>query len=115
MHRVAEGVKNGCQIVGNSVRDREGIECRQGKIFGKRTGAVDTNAGGVAANLAIRQKMEALCEKSGWQFFAPELKYCGDNGAMIAYAGCQRLQAGQHESLAISVQARWPMEQLSPL
>ncbi|EPN37079.1 UGMP family protein, partial [Pseudomonas syringae pv. actinidiae ICMP 19096] len=40
---------------------------------------------------------------------------CTDNGAMIAFAGCQRLQAGQKEDLSISVQARWPMEQLSGL
>jgi N6-L-threonylcarbamoyladenine synthase len=41
--------------------------------------------------------------------------FCTDNGAMIAYAGCQRLLAGQHEELAITVQARWPMEQLPAL
>ena len=39
-------------------------------------------------------------------------RFCTDNGAMIAYAGCQRLLAGQRQDLAISVQARWPMEQL---
>ena len=41
--------------------------------------------------------------------------FCTDNGAMIAYAGCQRLLAGQHEDLSIKVQARWPMEQLPAL
>ncbi|MNW22791.1 tRNA N6-adenosine threonylcarbamoyltransferase [compost metagenome] len=41
-------------------------------------------------------------------------QFCTDNGAMIAYAGCQRLLAGQQQDLAISVQARWPMEQLPP-
>ncbi|MNR55922.1 tRNA N6-adenosine threonylcarbamoyltransferase [compost metagenome] len=39
-------------------------------------------------------------------------RFCTDNGAMIAYAGCQRLLAGQHDGPAIAVQARWPMEQL---
>ena len=55
-----------------------------------------------------------LGDMKGDVFYArPE--FCTDNGAMIAFAGCQRLQAGQQESLAISVQARWPMEQLSAL
>ena len=55
-----------------------------------------------------------LGEMKGNVYYArPE--FCTDNGAMNAFAGCQRLQAGQHETLAISVQARWPMEQLKPL
>ena len=55
-----------------------------------------------------------LGEMNGQVYYArPE--FCTDNGAMIAYAGCQRLLVGQHDSLAISVQARWPMEQLPPL
>jgi len=72
-------------------------------------------AGGVSANKALRTSLEKMLgDMKGYVFYArPE--FCTDNGAMIAYAGCQRLQAGQHESLAISVQARWPMEQLSPL
>mgnify|MGYP002040627780 FL=1 len=72
-------------------------------------------AGGVSANKALRASLEKmLAEMKGNVFYArPE--FCTDNGAMIAFAGCQRLQAGQQESLAISVQARWPMEQLSAL
>lgn len=49
------------------------------------------------------------------EVFYARPEFCTDNGAMIAFAGCQRLQAGQQETLAISVQARWPMEQLSAL
>lgn len=72
-------------------------------------------AGGVSANKALRASLEnMLADMKGHVFYArPE--FCTDNGAMIAYAGCQRLQAGQKEDLAISVQARWPMEQLSAL
>ena len=41
--------------------------------------------------------------------------YCTDNGAMIAYAGCQRLLAGQQDEGGIETRARWPMEQLPPI
>ena len=72
-------------------------------------------AGGVSANAALRQSLEHMLGGLKGQVFYARPRFCTDNGAMIAYAGCQRLQAGQHESLAISVQARWPMEQLSAL
>ena len=69
-------------------------------------------AGGVSANKALRDSLESMLGELKGQVFYARPQFCTDNGAMIAYAGCQRLQAGQHESLAISVQARWPMEQL---
>ena len=72
-------------------------------------------AGGVSANQALRQSLEKmLAELKGGVFYARPA-FCTDNGAMIAYAGCQRLLAGQHEDLSIKVQARWPMEQLPAL
>ena len=72
-------------------------------------------AGGVSANKALRASLETMLGGMNGQVFYARPEFCTDNGAMIAFAGCQRLQAGQHESLAISVQARWPMEQLKPL
>ena len=52
--------------------------------------------------------------EDGKVFYArPE--FCTDNGAMIAYAGCQRLMAGQKEGDAINARARWPMEELPAL
>ena len=72
-------------------------------------------AGGVSANQALRSGLEKMLKELGGQVFYARPRFCTDNGAMIAFAGCQRLQAGQHETLAISVQARWPMEQLQPL
>ena len=72
-------------------------------------------AGGVSANTALRASLEKMLGEMNGNVFYARPEFCTDNGAMIAFAGCQRLQAGQHESLAISVQARWPMEQLSPL
>ena len=72
-------------------------------------------AGGVSANKALRESLEKMLGEMNGQVYYARPEFCTDNGAMIAYAGCQRLLAGQHESLAISVQARWPMEQLPPL
>ena len=71
-------------------------------------------AGGVSANRRLRQRLGLLVEKHGAQLFYPRPEFCTDNGAMIAYAGCLRLQAGQTESLAIQAKARWPLEQLVP-
>ena len=69
-------------------------------------------AGGVSANQALRQSLESMLAERKGQVFYARPRFCTDNGAMIAYAGCQRLLAGQHEDLAIKVQARWPMESL---
>jgi len=69
-------------------------------------------AGGVSANVKLRADLEAMAQRKQWQVFYPSHAFCTDNGAMIAYAGCQRLLAGQHESLAVTVKARWPMVEL---
>jgi N6-L-threonylcarbamoyladenine synthase len=72
-------------------------------------------AGGVSANQSLRQGLEKMLGELGGHVYYARPQFCTDNGAMIAYAGCQRLLAGQQETLAISVQARWPMEQLPAL
>lgn len=72
-------------------------------------------AGGVSANQGLRSSLEKMLKGLGGQVFYARPRFCTDNGAMIAYAGCQRLLAGQQDGPAIAVQARWPMEQLLPL
>ena len=72
-------------------------------------------AGDVSANQALRSGLEKMLKELGGQVFYARPRFCTDNGAMIAYAGCQRLLAGQQDGPAIGVQARWPMEQLLPL
>lgn len=69
-------------------------------------------AGGVSANIRLREKLEAALGKIGGNVFYARNEFCTDNGAMIAYAGCQRLVAGQHESSSVSVKPRWPMTEL---
>jgi N6-L-threonylcarbamoyladenine synthase len=72
-------------------------------------------AGGVSANKALRASLEDMLGSIKGNVYYARPQFCTDNGAMIAYAGCQRLLAGQQQDLAISVQARWPMEQLPSL
>lgn len=72
-------------------------------------------AGGVSANTRLREELEAALAKIGARVFYARHEFCTDNGAMIAYAGCQRLLAGQTESLAVTVRARWPLDSLPPL
>jgi len=86
------------------------IKCRRAL---KQTGLKSlVIAGGVSANRALRQALEKMLGELNGQVFYARPRFCTDNGAMIAYAGCQRLLAGQHEGPAIGVQARWPMELL---
>ncbi len=86
------------------------IKCRRAL---KQTGLKSlVIAGGVSANRALRQALEKMLGELNGQVFYARPRFCTDNGAMIAYAGCQRLLAGQHDGPAIGVQARWPMESL---
>jgi N6-L-threonylcarbamoyladenine synthase len=72
-------------------------------------------AGGVSANQEIRRQLQQMAAKEGAEIRFPRPEFCTDNGAMIAYAGCQRLMAGQTQSLEIFARPRWPMEQLISL
>ncbi len=72
-------------------------------------------AGGVSANRSLRQRLEEFMETFGGKVFYPRSELCTDNGAMIAYAGCQRALAEQFESKSFSARPRWPMEELKPV
>jgi N6-L-threonylcarbamoyladenine synthase len=69
-------------------------------------------AGGVGANVRLRERLDGLMAKEGGRVCYPRPEFCTDNGAMIAYAGYRRLQAGQHESLSIKAMPRWSLEEL---
>lgn len=69
-------------------------------------------AGGVSANQRLRASLEKMAGGLGGELFYARPEFCTDNGAMIAYAGCQRLLAGQQDEQGLSPRARWPLEEL---
>ena len=85
------------------------IKCKRAleQLNGKRL----VIAGGVGANKRLREKLDELDA----EVFFPRLQFCTDNGAMIAYAGAIRLQAGQTEAALIAPKPRWSLEELSDL
>ncbi len=88
------------------------IKCRRAlEQAGRRRLIV---AGGVGANLLLRERLRAMTEDSGQEVFYPRLEFCTDNGAMIAYAGCIRLAAGERQDLDFSVRPRWSLTELAP-
>lgn len=89
------------------VVDRVRVALRAfGPIAGQPTALVA--AGGVAANGAVRSALAAQAGEIGLRFVAPPLALCGDNGAMIAWAGLERLRAGLVDDLTAPARARWP-------
>jgi N6-L-threonylcarbamoyladenine synthase len=70
-------------------------------------------AGGVAANLAIRKILHRLAFEIGITLVAPPPALCTDNGAMIAWAGAERLALGLTDPLDFAPRARWPLEKVT--
>ncbi len=69
-------------------------------------------AGGVSANQSLRERLNQLAQTSPLEVFYPQPQYCTDNGAMIAFAGLQRLRAGEHDGEGFSTRPRWPLGEL---
>lgn len=67
-------------------------------------------AGGVSANQMIRSRLKTLCQQKQVRFYAPPLALCGDNAAMIAWAGIERFQKGIRDSLDFKARPRWPLD-----
>ncbi|MCV2883345.1 tRNA (adenosine(37)-N6)-threonylcarbamoyltransferase complex transferase subunit TsaD [Aestuariibacter sp. AA17] len=96
-----------------AVVDTLSIKCRRAL---KETGLKRlVIAGGVSANRMLREQLAVLMDKIGGEVFYPQLAFCTDNGAMIAYAGLQRLKAGQTSPLSAQAKPRWPLDELPPL
>ncbi len=70
--------------------------------------------GGVGANQRLRAALTGLAEKTGTRVYFPRAEFCTDNGAMVAYAGYRRLQAGEKEGPGFNVRPRWPLDTLIP-
>lgn len=74
-------------------------------------------AGGVGANKQLRASLNGEAERKRFRVYYPELEFCTDNGAMIALAGCLRLQAGSPTKPAgvFNIQPRWPLMEMANL
>ncbi|WP_026376301.1 tRNA (adenosine(37)-N6)-threonylcarbamoyltransferase complex transferase subunit TsaD [Aestuariibacter salexigens] len=72
-------------------------------------------AGGVSANTHLRNELKKYMDSIKGDVFYPPLEFCTDNGAMIAYAGLQRLKAGQSDGLDTQAKPRWPLDSLEPV
>ena len=93
----------------DAVVDTLSIKCQRAlKQTGLRRLVV---AGGVGANKRLRARLKDMTTKLGGEVFYPRPEFCTDNGAMIAYAGCLRLETGGPKSSPVT--ARWPLDSLT--
>ncbi|MEJ2535291.1 MAG: tRNA (adenosine(37)-N6)-threonylcarbamoyltransferase complex transferase subunit TsaD, partial [Gammaproteobacteria bacterium] len=93
-----------------AVADTLAIKCRRAMAA---TGAGRLLvAGGVGANRRLRETLRREGERHGWSVSFPRPEFCTDNGAMIAFAGCQRLLAGERTGAEIHARPRWPLAEL---
>jgi N6-L-threonylcarbamoyladenine synthase len=69
-------------------------------------------SGGVSANELLRERLSAAAARAGARVYYPRIEFSTDNAAMIAVAGLKRLEAGQHDDLAVQARAQWPLESL---
>ena len=97
----------------DAVVDTLAIKCRRAL----EATACDTLvvAGGVGANRRLRAKLAEAAARHGGRVCFPRPALCTDNGAMIAFAGALRLQAGQHDDAQVRVAPRWDMATLTPV
>ena len=71
-------------------------------------------AGGVAANKTIRNNLSILSSKMNFETVYPNSKFCGDNAAMIAWAGIQRFKKNMVDEVDIAAKSRWPLDKNAP-
>lgn len=100
------------QAIAEAVTDR----CRHAIVrFQAEYGAGSAlvASGGVAANTALRTALKELTAQYNMSFSAPPIALCSDNGAMIAWAGIERLRRGKTSTLNMPARPRWPLDSLT--
>jgi N6-L-threonylcarbamoyladenine synthase len=105
-----------CASFQQAVVDVVGDRLRAGiRMFRDRLGTPSALvcAGGVAANQAIRKVLHRVAFEVGTTLVAPPPALCTDNGAMIAWAGAERLALGLTDSLDVAPRARWPLSEVT--
>jgi N6-L-threonylcarbamoyladenine synthase len=71
-------------------------------------------SGGVASNTYLRSKLQQLADNNGLDFAAPPIRFCTDNGVMVAWAGLERFKKGYTSSLDFKPRPRWPLDTHAP-
>lgn len=80
------------------------------ELYPEQKNAAFIVCGGVSANQTIRGRLENLAHDHQMAFSAPPLSLAGDNGAMIAWAGIERLKQGQKDAMDTPARPRWPLD-----
>ena len=86
-------------------------------MFKNKTKSKDVKlvvAGGVAANKTIRENLTNLSNEMRFKIFYPNIKFCGDNAAMIAWAGIKRFKKNLFNDINITAKSRWPLDEKAP-
>ena len=96
---IVDRVRSGLRLFTESQRGRPELRPR-GLVIG----------GGVGANGAIRRALAGFCVETGLRFISPPAELCADNGAMIAWAGLERLRLGAEDDLEFAARPRWPLD-----
>ncbi|MBI1180577.1 MAG: tRNA (adenosine(37)-N6)-threonylcarbamoyltransferase complex transferase subunit TsaD [Alphaproteobacteria bacterium] len=99
---------------GDVLADRSRRAMRRFRELTGRDGGTLVVSGGVAANAYLRQRLAALCAAEEFALVCPPPALCTDNGAMIAWAGVERLKLGLVDSLDAPARARWPLDPDAP-
>jgi N6-L-threonylcarbamoyladenine synthase len=95
----------------DSVSDRVALSMRAAsQMLPKDGDRYFVVAGGVAANKVLRTALQGVAVEFGFSLYAPPLELCTDNGAMIAWAGAERLALGLIDGLEAPVKPRWPLD-----
>jgi len=96
----AEVVSDRVKRAMESYVERQGVEAPRALVV----------AGGVAANQRLKAALTGVAQAQGFSLVVPPPGLCADNGAMIAWAGAERLALGLTDSLAAPARARWPLD-----
>ena len=85
--------------------------------FSSKTGLKNCDfvvAGGVASNKSIRENLQKLAREKKFNSIFPDLEFCGDNAAMIAWAGIKRFKKKLVDDINFSAKSRWPLDSEAP-